>query len=433
MKTCEITRSIKCDDTYDVIVIGGGPAGCTAAAAAARDGAKTLIIEQTGMLGGMGTAGLVPAWCPFSDGEKMIYRGLAERVFNESREPNLHHPSDNIDWVPIDPEKLKLTYDSLVTEFNVDVSFFTTLIAVEMTSETMISHIVTGSRAGICAYKGKIYIDATGDGDLAALSGVPFVTGDNDGSCQSATLCFSADNVNSYNFQYSDWRRRDCTYAATPFRHKSIPEHFCINLTSSSTVGFNVGHIEGVAANDIKTLSKAMMTGRIMANDTINDLKRHAPEVFGASRLASSASLMGIREGRRFESEHMITYDDFAARRTFDDEIARNCYFIDIHGQKDAETLAKIAETPHYNKGESHGIPYRSLIPAKVENLLLSGRCVSADRLVYGSIRVMPVCLVSGEAAGAAAAMAADGDGMTRNVDITNLRNKLRSYGAWFK
>src|SRR5204862_6443432 len=108
-------RTIPLDDSWDVIVIGGGPAGCAAAASATREGAKTLLVEQTGSLGGMGTSALVPAWTPFSDKQKIIYRGIAERVFNETKAGMKHIDPAALDWVAIDPERLKRVYDKLVT------------------------------------------------------------------------------------------------------------------------------------------------------------------------------------------------------------------------------------------------------------------------------------------------------------------------------
>ena len=427
----ELKRTIGLSKEFDVVVTGGGPAGCTAAAAAARGGARTLLIEQTGALGGMGTSGLVPAWCPFSDGEKMIYRGLAERVFRSARSSDSFYPAENIDWVPIEAEKLKRVYDRLVTEYGVTVLFFTTVCSVEKDSSGGIDSIIAANRAGLTAYRAKVFIDATGDGDVAAMAGASFELGDSSGELQRSTLCFSVEGVNTFNFQYSDWRGRDCAFAKTPFRHESFSKHFCVNITSPVSVGFNAGHMSGFRADGVEELSRGMMCGRAMAADTLEDIARHAPEVFGSAHIGSTASLMGIREGRRFRSRHMLTYSDYCARRSFADEIGRNSYYIDIHGA-DAETMRKVRETS-YGKGESHGIPYGSLVPEGFCNLLLSGRCVSADRLVYGSIRVMPPCLVTGEASGVAAAIAVRNSESASEIDTNLLRSELKENGACFQ
>ena len=124
------SRALPLDDSWDVIVVGGGPAGCTAAAAAAREGARTLLVEQTGSLGGMGTSGLVPAWTPFSDKQKIIYRGLAERVFTQCKAGMAHVKPDALDWVAIDPELLKRIYDDLVSGLGASVLFNTMLAGV---------------------------------------------------------------------------------------------------------------------------------------------------------------------------------------------------------------------------------------------------------------------------------------------------------------
>ena len=121
---------IAVDDRWDVIVIGGGPAGCTAAISAAREGAKTLLIEAIGQLGGMGTAGMVPAWCPFSDGEKIIYRGLAEKIFEASRKGVPHERKQKLNWVNINPEYLMQVYDRMVAESGAKVLFFSRVAAV---------------------------------------------------------------------------------------------------------------------------------------------------------------------------------------------------------------------------------------------------------------------------------------------------------------
>lgn len=179
---------IKTGDQWDVIVVGGGPSGCAAATAAAREGAKVLLIESTGMLGGMGTSGLLNAWCPFTDKEKIIYRGIAERVFLEAKK-GVPHSKGN-DWVPINTEYLKTVYDDLVTSEGVSVLFFSTMAAVEMKQEGVVDAIVVANKAGLTAYKAKLFIDCTGDGDLATWAGAGFDMGDEEGNVQQGTLCF---------------------------------------------------------------------------------------------------------------------------------------------------------------------------------------------------------------------------------------------------
>ena len=144
-----------------VIVIGGGPAGCTAAISAAREGAKTLLIEAMGQLGGMGTAGMVPAWCPFSDGEKIIYRGLAEKIFEASRKGVPHERKQKLNWVNINPEYLMQVYDRMVAESGAKVLFFSRVAAVEMSADDTVDAIIVANKSGLVAFKAKVFIDAT--------------------------------------------------------------------------------------------------------------------------------------------------------------------------------------------------------------------------------------------------------------------------------
>lgn len=185
---------IAVDDRWDVIVIGGGPAGCTAAISAAREGAKTLLIEAMGQLGGMGTAGMVPAWCPFSDGEKIIYRGLAEKIFEASRKGVPHERKQKLNWVNINPEYLMQVYDRMVAESGAKVLFFSRVAAVEMSADDTVDAIIVANKSGLVAFKAKVFIDATGDGDVATWAGASFKKGGEDGILQSSTLCFSFAN-----------------------------------------------------------------------------------------------------------------------------------------------------------------------------------------------------------------------------------------------
>ena len=160
------------EDGWDVIVAGGGPAGCAAAAAAARDGARTLLIEATGSLGGMGTSGLVTCWAPFADRQgTLLYGGLAERLFFETKKAMPHIPEDRFHWVAFNPEHLKLLYDRTMKEHGVSVLFHTLIVDVQAEADGYIRSIIAAGKGGLKAFSAGVYIDATGDGDLAARAG----------------------------------------------------------------------------------------------------------------------------------------------------------------------------------------------------------------------------------------------------------------------
>jgi len=156
--------------------------------------------------------------------------------------------------------------------------------------------------------------------------------------------------------------------------------------------------------------------------------------VFGNSFLIATAPLLGIRETRRIQGHYVFTVHDYLQRKTFADEIARNCYYIDLHQQRSSGSLSD-EETQflsHYQKGESHGIPYRCLIPLGIDNLLVAGRAISSDRISNASLRVMPNCLTTGEAAGTAAYLFCQGCTKMSEVNTDTLRNILKKNGAYF-
>ena len=436
-------REIPLDDSWDVIVVGGGPAGCTAATAAARDWAKTLLVEATGALGGMGTMGLVPAWCPFSDREKIIYRGLAERVLTETRAGMPHLSEKDIDWVPIDRERLKRVYDDMVTEAGVVVRFGTMLAAVETDGESGVDALIVTNKSGLAAQKAKVYIDCTGDADLATWAGAETVKGSDTGDLQPATHCFILTNVDMYAYTTTSNPHRRTPGAlivemARDEKYPLIRDTFLNNcLTGPGTVGFNAGHLWDVDNTETASMSKAMMTGRKLAAQIRDALAEYDPRAYANAFLVATGALMGIRETRRIVGDYVLTIDDYLARRSFPDEICRNSYPVDVHHSVD-EIEANIrgevhgmGRYEHYGPGESHGVPYRCLIPKELKNVLVAGRSISTDRDVQGSTRVMPVCLAMGEAAGAAAAMSVTAKGDVRAVDVDKLRTRLRKAGAY--
>ena len=424
-------KKIKVDDTYDVIVAGGGPAGCAAATAAAQEGARVLLIESTGNLGGLGTSGMVPAWCPFTDGEKIIYRGLAEKVFREAKKGVPHEPADKFDWVTINPEYLIGVYDRMVASSGADILFFSRVADVEMAGNDTVDAIIVANKAGLTAYRAKLFIDATGDGDIAAWAGADYLKGDSEGMLQKSTLCFSVANVDTKAYlegpELHSGHNPDSASvrASRTGRFPLLDTHCCHNLVGPGVVQFNANHIEIKDTTDPRQLSDAMRLGRETADQHLEMLKEFRPDAFRDAFVVKTAIIPGIRDSRRIIGDYLFTGDDWRARRSFDDEIGRNCYFIDIHKTGVPHV--------HYNRGESHGIPYRCLTPRGLRNVLTAGRCISTDDEAYGSLRVMPPCLVTGEAAGMAAWLATkSARADIHSVDVGDLRRWLRDRGQYF-
>ncbi|MCC5839868.1 MAG: FAD-dependent oxidoreductase [Opitutales bacterium] len=448
MKTYTLSsRNLPMDDTWDVIVVGGGPSGSTAATAAAREGARTLLIEGTGALGGMGTNALVPAWCPFSDKKRVIYGGLAERILRASKRSTPHVPEEKVDWVPISPEDLKRIYEEMVLEAGAEILFHTSLAAVEKRENDEVDAILVVNKGGLSALRSKVYIDCTGDADLCFMAGAETVKGDGGNEpLMAATHCFVLANVNEA--AYRDGPNLHPDNPESPIyaiiksgRYPRIPDtHVCSNLIGPSTVGFNAGHVYDYDNTDPRSVSQGLPVGRKLAKAYRDALAEFFPAAFGNAYLVLTGSLMGVRETRRVMGDYVLTLDDYLQRRSFPDEISRNCYYIDIHQLSKPDQPASEEEREKdrrklkakYGPGESHGIPYRCLTPKGLANVLVAGRCISTERLVQGSVRVMPSCLAMGEAAGLAAALTA----FTPRPDVHSLesdrlRSRLQDYGAY--
>lgn len=436
-------REIPLLGDFDVLVAGGGPAGCAAAVASAREGAKTLLVEATGALGGMGTGGLVPAWTPFSDKRDLVYRGLAKKVFEETKKAMAHVAPDATEWVPIDSERLKQVYDELLVGSGAKVLFNLTLVSVEKNGDGNLSHVVLAGKGGLLAARAKVFVDCTGDADLALAAGARVHP--DDGYLMPATHCFTITNVNME------------AYAAGPNLYGNLPEspihailasgrfplipdnHLCCVQVGPRTIGFNAGHIWKVDARDPENVSSALIKGRKMARQYRDALAEFCPEAFGEGFLVATGALMGIRESRRVVGDYTLSLEDYFSRRSFDDEIARNNYFLDVHCTREEMSREPEKwrhwhqEKFHYGEGESHGIPYRCLLPVGLRNVLVAGRSISCEQVVQGSVRIMPGCLAMGEAAGIAAAMASEQNGDTRAVDVAQLRRRLSECGAFIR
>lgn len=430
----------------DVLVVGGGPAGCAAAIAAARDGARTLLVEQFGCLGGMGTAGLVPAFCPFTDKEKPIVRGIGLAVLEEMKAEMPHVGRDAYDWVPIDAEALKYIYERQVRAAGADVLYFTHFIDAVRDAAGTVTTVVLHNKSGLQRVAADVIVDCTGDGDVATAAGAEYAKGDADtGELQPCTMCFVLAGIDAprlHAFLYADDAKnlllREVIARAKAAGDLDIVEEAAnVAIQSGSTVGLNFSHVFDVDATDAAQLTRAQLDGRRLIRHLTQFMRQYLPGCEKAV-IAASGVQIGVRETRRIVGDYTLTLEDYLARRSFPDEIARNSYYIDIHLSKRewerrlGEPFDDEARLHLYAPGESHGIPYRCLTPRGLRNLLVAGRCISTDRAVQGSTRVMPNCLATGEAAGCAAAMAArEHAGDVRAVALPALRRRLIEAGQY--
>ncbi len=427
-------RDIPVRHEVDIFVAGGGPAGCAAAIAAARQGLSVFLAERHSCLGGMGTAGLVPAFMTFTDGEHFLADGIGREIAERLAEASGLELRRTL---CIDAETLKRVYDDLVAEAGVALTFETALIAVEKDSDARVAHAVLAAKSGLFAVRAKVFIDGTGDGDLAAWAGAPFEKGDADGSMMPGTLCslwacVDWDAVREGGLGAGN-KRIEEAYADGVFTtlDRHLPGMWRVG---DDLGGGNIGHTFGVDATDERSVTEALVWGRKLVLEYERYYK-HYLEGFERMKLVATGSLLGIRETRRILGDYVLCLDDFKARAVFDDEIGRYCYPVDIHASKPDEAHYRQFErefrTLRYGPGESYGIPYRILTPRGLSNVLVAGRCVSADRYLQGSIRVMPGCFITGQAAGVAAALAIDKGADTRGIAVAELQQRLKTMGAY--
>jgi len=432
-KTSTYSRELPVRYDVDVLVAGGGPAGIAAALAAARQGAEVLLIEAHTCLGGMGTAGGVPVFMQFTDGVNFLADGVGREVLETMQDAGGSYPADG---QGIKAEVLKRVYDAMLAKAGVDFLFHTQLVDVEVENGCVVSAICAG-KSGLFAVSAKAFVDGTGDGDLCAFAGAPFDKGDADGNMMPGTLCSLWGGI--------DW---DAVYRGKlGAGNKRIEEAFADGVFSQedrhlpgmwrvgqALGGGNIGHTFEVDGTDEVSLTRALVTGRRI----IPEYERYYKEYlkgFEQMELVATGSLLGVRETRRILGDYVLCLDDFQNRAVFADEIGRYSYPVDIHiarpDKESYEAFHKEFTSMRLGKGESYGVPYRTLTPRGLRNVLVSGRCISTDRSMEASIRVMPGCYITGQAAGIAAAMVADGTPDAHTLDVPELQRRLKQMGAY--
>ena len=433
----------------DVMVIGGGAAGVAAAIASARTGADTLLIEPNGYLGGTITHSSLPAFCPFTDGLKPVIRGigleLMEALRSASNPVYPFRPTEVsvYNWFPIDTETFKIILDEKVIESGCRLLLHTQLTDCRA-EDGRIKSVTLFTPAGPVEAEAKIYVDCSGDGYLSARAGCEIEMGDTNGDVQSGTLCFKLANFDTQ--RYMEYARsvgeggnmyNACNRAIAD--GKFLPDETKVSGISFPAPGvaaLNFGHVYHIDPLDPASMTRAEMEGRKLLSDMLRFFRTYVPGAEEAV-IVSSGPAFGVRESRRVMGRYVLTEKDYYARADFDDAIAYYCYPIDIHGSSpDAEEAKKLIELykeKRYKPGEVYGVPYRCLTPKGMHNLLTAGRIISSDRSMQASLRVVPCCFATGQAAGTAAATASAQVIDTDRVNTDKLREKLKADGVWLK
>jgi hypothetical protein len=352
-----------------------------------------------------------------------------------SGEAYLSRYKDQLDWVPIDAEALKRVYDDAVLEAGAKLLYHTFAPQLLM-RQGSIDGVVVANKSGRSVIRARCYIDATGDADVAAMAGVPFHEGGENGELQPATMCYvlagaDYERFHMYLRESGDTPQiplavqRAQADGMLPQGRKEVSGFAWV---SDSLVGVNFGHVFGINGTKAEDLTRGAVEGRRLAQRQTDFLRRYVPG-FEQVRIVHSGDQIGIRETRRIVGDYVLTADDFLDMRSFEDDIARNAYFIDIHLANEGGKMV----IRHLPKGRSHGVPYRCLLPVGVDNLIVAGRSVSSDRAVQGSLRVMPNCFAMGQAAGTAAAMASSSGIGYRDISVPALQQWLVQQGAWLR
>ena len=445
--------------SYDVIVVGGGVTGFVAATAASRNGAKTLLIERDGALGGTMTNAMVGPMMTFHSVNEQLIKGLAQEVVDwlVAIQASPGHIIDNTGYVktvtPFDNEALKLVAQRMVLESGADILLNTWVQDVIMEENTL-RGVVVFNKGGTEKLFGRVLIDASGDADIAFRSGAPWVMGrDIDQCVQPVSLMFKVGPIHIQAIKDHITNHAD-DFNMTPEGIQALKgqTHIAVNgfikklqqSIKSGELPLHRDHVLFFSANDpneavinmsriavvdpLNTweMTKAELLGREQMFVLMAFLQKYIPG-FEKAHILAAGNRVGVRETRRIIGEYILTGEDVLNGKHFPDAVMRNAYPIDIH----PPTVGETNQDLFLKYGEYYEIPYRCLVPLKVEQLLVAGRCISATHEAQGSTRTSPACMALGQAAGTAAALSVREETNPRNLQSEKLQQTLRDQGVY--
>lgn len=421
-------KSIK----IDVLVCGGGCAGSAAALAAARAGANTLLVEKAPFAGGIITSVGLPYFDGIAhiDTKRIVVRGIAMELLSmcgvcerSAKTVEKHNPT-----IP-NTFEFKLLLDRLFKQQQEHLRvLFNSMVADVEVSGDRIAGVTLANKDGLVTVKPRVVIDCTGDADVAAWAGAPY---EQNKEVQPLTLHFRIGNV----VKPSDDRLaafRTATKSALVAAQQRGELPFYYGPGVMFLFGQNEVYIHGVRVpadpTNAADLSRAEMQGRADAYAMFQAWKKDVPE-FQNAYFLEAYPWIGVRESRRIVGQYVLNEDDLMQSRRFDDAVATGCWYLDLHPNKTTQNSANDFD-PKKVQPEPYDIPYRSLVPQKVSNLLVAGRCHSATRGAHASTRVTVTAMAMGEAAGVAAAMSLKQNTEVARLDGTKVRDQLGSQGA---
>ena len=427
----EPAKKLPVSASVDVLVLGAGPAGVAAAISAGRQGAKTMLIEQLGDVGGIATSGLMSHWTGNTKG------GIYEEILDRSADlpDSADYGFNGSPRQLINPERLKTVFLQMLHEAHCEVLLYTFVCEPIMDGDRLTGVIVENKsgRQAICA---KIIIDSTGDGDIAAKAGAAYVKGrETDGAMQPASLMFKIGGVD---YSHAVFPGKFEDYIQIPKgeiqalgkSHLPFPAGHVLLYRSTlpGVVTCNMTNCTGIDGTNAADLSRAVLVCRNQLQPILDFLHEFVPG-YENCYLLETASLIGVRETRHFKGLETITEEDIRSSRVFPDWAVTHASFnFDVHNMTGNGLDATGAQDAF--TATSYTIPYGCLVPEKIDGLLLAGRNISGTHMAHANYRVMPICANMGQAAGIAAALCCKEDIQPRDVMVPELQKLLLQNGV---
>ena len=428
---------------YDLVVCGGGFSGVAAAISAAREGMKVLIIEKNGSLGGAMSHSLVYPFCPYWTVENRHVKGIVNAgLFTEMRcrayAKEWGEKEYELANLPISledgdnklryfsPEHFKAVLDDMVLESGADVLFHATVFGVS-TESRAIRAVKIATKTGELKIEADYFIDASGDGQLFWLAGCETLLGrEGDNLTQPMTTCFRVCNVDVVEYkkelpELQKLYKEERAAGRIKNPRENLLQFYGIG---DGIIHYNTTRVVQKNPTDPFEISRAEMEARAQVLEIFDFLKKNS-KAYKNAVLVSVASEIGIRESRKLVGVHVLTEEELFSEYPFEDSIALGNYDVDIHSPDGTGTKIRKFDPSRYYR-----IPYRSLLPKEYDNLLVVGRCISATHAAQSSVRIMPICVSMGEAAGVAISTAKKDMANTHTVDIKKVQQRLEELGA---